>query len=251
MNNLFTTMEITIQLIASLFKNAKDQKTLKQIKDEIAKKVESEDESLSLFSGQRSDIDKQVEALIKQDKKDPFGYLKQGKNRKYSKRSGYAVPKNPNQPGTLYIGSAGEMAVISELMFRGYNANKMMVDEGVDIVAMKNNIYSYIQVKTTYLQNGKIQCQVDENRFDGLQNQNLFYIIVARCGGKGNNPDNNIFFIIPSSHIQLGIGNGFIKRGQNSICIKIRYNTRTGTYFLYDDKEFPATSYMNGFAFIP
>ena len=38
-----------------------------------------------------------------------------------------------------YIGTAGEHLVVSELLFRGYNASTMSVDEGLDIVATKDN----------------------------------------------------------------------------------------------------------------
>lgn len=47
-----------------------------------------------------------------------------------------------------YTGQAGEHAVLSELLFRGYNASLMTVDTGVDILAIKNNEVFNIQVKT-------------------------------------------------------------------------------------------------------
>jgi len=47
-----------------------------------------------------------------------------------------------------YTGKAGEHSVLSELLFRGYNAALMSVDVGVDIVATKNNELFNIQVKT-------------------------------------------------------------------------------------------------------
>jgi hypothetical protein len=50
---------------------------------------------------------------------------------------------------TQYVGSAGEHSVLSELLFRGYNASIMSVDEGLDIVATKNNKLFNIQVKTS------------------------------------------------------------------------------------------------------
>ncbi|MEK7112972.1 MAG: HTH domain-containing protein, partial [Patescibacteria group bacterium] len=47
-----------------------------------------------------------------------------------------------------YIGKAGEYAVLSELLFRGYNAALMAVDIGVDILATKGSETFHIQVKT-------------------------------------------------------------------------------------------------------
>lgn len=47
-----------------------------------------------------------------------------------------------------YIGKAGEHSVLSELLFRGYNAALMAVDIGVDILATKGSETFHIQVKT-------------------------------------------------------------------------------------------------------
>ena len=48
-----------------------------------------------------------------------------------------------------YVGKAGEYRVVSELIFRGYNANIISVDDGIDIVATKNDKLFNIQVKTS------------------------------------------------------------------------------------------------------
>ena len=49
---------------------------------------------------------------------------------------------------TQYTGRAGEHAVLSELLFWGFNVSLMAVDDGIDIVASKDNRYFHIQVKT-------------------------------------------------------------------------------------------------------
>src|SRR5690606_27378461 len=42
----------------------------------------------------------------------------------------------------FYNGNAAEYLVVSELLFRGYNAQKLPVDEGLDVFAVKdNNLY--------------------------------------------------------------------------------------------------------------
>ncbi len=47
-------------------------------------------------------------------------------------------PNSPDHPiSTQNIGAAGEHAVVSELLYRGFNASKMAVDDGIDIVASK------------------------------------------------------------------------------------------------------------------
>ena len=50
---------------------------------------------------------------------------------------------------TQYIGKGGEHLVVSELLFKGYNASIMSVDEGMDIVATKEDRLYNIQVKTS------------------------------------------------------------------------------------------------------
>ena len=73
------------------------------------------------------------------------------------KRGYYRLKRKPNvKPApTLsptvtpqYTGKAGETAVISELLFYGFNASGMAIDDGIDVIAGKDNKYFHIQVKT-------------------------------------------------------------------------------------------------------
>ena len=50
------------------------------------------------------------------------------------------APSIPKQ----YTGKAGEATVISELLFYGYNASGMTVDDGIDIIASKGDKFFYI-----------------------------------------------------------------------------------------------------------
>lgn len=82
---------------------------------------------------------------------------------------------------TQYIGSAGEHRVLSELLFRGYNASIMSVDEGLDIVATKDNQLFNIQVKTA--NENKFNTYVSDIRkisFEKFGTGNTFYIFVLR-----------------------------------------------------------------------
>ena len=49
---------------------------------------------------------------------------------------------------TGFTGKAGEFYVTSELLLRGFNANLLPVDTGMDILATKNNKLYSLQVKT-------------------------------------------------------------------------------------------------------
>ena len=72
----------------------------------------------------------------------------------------------------------------------------MIVDEGVDLVAVKENIYYYVQVKTTSVKNGRIICSIDKLRHNQYIGKQMRYIIVARTKDTADT-DKNIFFLLP------------------------------------------------------
>lgn len=240
-------MEITIEQIVSVFKNTTDGMRLKDIKAAVVQSVTPAGELF--LPADKEDIEKQVEELIKEDKKREIeSYLKYNAG-KYKKRPKKKAPDGTSEqlPG-VYIGTAGETAVISELMFHGFNANRMMIDEGIDIVATKNNVYRYIQVKTTYVDKGKIYCQINKDRYDMHIESQLRYIIVARYSEKGVN--RNMFFIFNSQDIDDGIYGRYIKQGLNCVSIKIKFHPQSGAPYLYDDKEHEISNRMNNFRIV-
>ena len=156
------------------------------------------------------------------------------------------VPDSPINQNSTYIGTAGECAVMSELMFSGYNANRMMIDEGADIIAVKDNIYYYIQVKTSFVKdNGTVHWQIQKDRFEQFTSAQMRYIFVARY--KERNTDKNIFFTFPTAILNDAIYNRCVKRGDAYITVKITFNQKSGEPMLYDEKEKPVGNYMNNF----
>ncbi|WBF66040.1 hypothetical protein LN040_09875 [Desulfovibrio subterraneus] len=70
---------------------------------------------------------------------------------------------------------------MSELLFRGYNASIMTVDEGIDVVASKANKYFHIQVKTANSnQNGKFQFTIPASSYKSNDASTTFYILITR-----------------------------------------------------------------------
>lgn len=239
-------MEITIEQIVGVFKNTTEGKRVKDIKAAVIQSVTPVDELF--LPTDKEDIEKQVEILLKEDRKrDAESYLKYS-NGIYKKRPNRCGPKDPKRPASVYVGTAGETAVISELMFNGFNANRMMIDEGIDIVATKNNVYRYIQVKTTYVENGKIICQIDRDRYDMYVQNQLRYVIVARYNDRGL--DRNMFFVFNSQDIDDGIFGRYIKQGQTCVSIKIKFHPQSGAPYLYDEKEHEITNRMNNFRIV-
>lgn len=97
-----------------------------------------------------------------------------------------------------YIGKAGEHLVVSKLLFQGYNANIMSVDEGIDIVSTKNDRLYNIQVKTANEKYGKYVSDMNINSYQKHNSSNTFYIFVLR-----GNEEN--FLILPYVEVQKNI----------------------------------------------
>lgn len=232
--------------ILSVFKNNRDGKRMREIKSLVINNLSSSGNELVLFDEDKIKLfEKQVEQLVKEDAKNGSESLLKYANGKYTKRPNRRPPQDADKPASIYIGTAGETAVMSELMFNGYNVNRMMIDEGVDIVAAKNNIYFYIQVKTTYIENGRIHCQINDVRYDQYIQTQMRYIIVARYNQNG--VDRNMFFVFNNTDIERNIYNKCIKRGQNCISIKIKFDSLTAKPILYDEKETDIAYHLNNF----
>lgn len=241
-------MDITINDIILLFKNTTTSKKSAEIKNAIIANLYPEQ---NLFDNNQQEIEnikRHIDKLLQQDRKLGNESLLRYSKGSYRKRPKHSAPTDPQRPTSTYIGTAGEMAVISELMFHGYNANKMFIDEGIDIVATKNNIYSYIQVKTTCMENGTIYCQIKQENYDTYIQNQIRYIIVARYNDKGI--DRNIFFVFNSLDISKGIYGKYIKQGQNCISIKIRFNAQDGKFYLYDNTESDISWHLNNFSLV-
>jgi len=135
--------------------------------------------------------------------KNKTGGLKRGVYRVRQGRSKPDLPPPNPEPTTPvsnnFIGKAGEHAVMAELLYRGFNSSLMAVDEGIDIVASKNNEYFHIQVKTSALgANGKYAFFIKNAAFDANNGGKVFYVLVMR-----NADGATKFAVIPS--VQLAI----------------------------------------------
>ncbi|MEW6378857.1 MAG: HTH domain-containing protein [bacterium] len=109
------------------------------------------------------------------------------------------VKEDTEKVSSLYIGRAGEHLVVSELLFRGYNASIMSVDEGLDIVATKEERLYNIQVKTST--ENKFNYYVFDLRissFEKHNRNNTFYIFVLK--GQATH-----FLVLPYVEIQKNI----------------------------------------------
>jgi len=236
--------EITIETILKVFKSYSEGKRIKQIKQDVAAMLYPD---VFILDTETSEvIDKSIDDVIKADKGHGNNSFLTYNKGIYKKRKNRRPPEAPDPMHKDYIGRAGECAVMSELMFRGYNANRMMIDEGVDIVAVKNNLYYYIQVKTTTINDsGRVYCTIGNDRFEQYIGAQIRYVIVARY--KDHGIDRNMFFVFDSRLIQQAIYQQCVKKGENGVSIKIKFNERDGAPVLYDIKEMDVSWYKDRF----
>lgn len=125
-----------------------------------------------------------------------------------------------------FLGKAGEHAAMAELLFWGFNASIMTVDDGIDIVASKDNKFFHMQVKTATLQeDGRYCFSISSTSFKRHDTANVFYIFVLREGIK------NEFIVIPSGQIKYFINKGSIA-GTSVLSLTITANAKKTEYTL-------------------
>lgn len=157
------------------------------------------------------------------------GYQKGKYKLKIARTTPHRLPLLPNVT-TLYTGKAGEHAVLSELLFYGYNASIMTVDDGIDIVASKKNNYFHIQVKTSSVnkEKDKFAFSVKRQKFKQKSSGNTFYIFVMRRSDKKRYF--NDFVVLSRPEIKTFISRGIVKDAENlSFRIKME---QPGKYIL-------------------
>lgn len=109
-----------------------------------------------------------------------------------------------------YNGAAAEFLVIAELLYRGINANKLPFDEGVDIIATKENKTFYIQVKNiTVEKDGKYKIDLRLSSFDKTKGYNMYYVFVV-------NKKDRTYLILPFIKLQEFVKKGYFKIQKDS-----------------------------------
>lgn len=144
-----------------------------------------------------------------------------------------------------YIGKAGEHAVLSELLFRGYNAALMSVDVGVDIMASKNNETFSIQVKTRNIskKHDAFHFNLRIVSFERHNAGRTFYIFILRENGKLD------YLILPLNEIEKSIDEEFIHVVGNGKLYRITIKKRDGKIYL-GRKENNVSYYLNRWSII-
>lgn len=158
---------------------------------------------------------------------------------------GSPVPPPPPPPPipNSFMGKAGEMAVMSELLFWRNNASLMTVDEGIDIVASKNNKYSHIQVKTSSEKNNRtFSFQITLKAFTTNDTAQTYYVFVMR-----KERDLSCHFaVLPSSHL-WNLRRTNVIGGANNLSITITADDKWRRFLLNGSD---ITGWINNFEII-
>lgn len=137
------------------------------------------------------------------------GVNRRGWYRLKQEKTAPAIAKvDPPEVTTGFLGRAGEYSVMGELLFWGYNVSMMAVDNGVDIVAEKNNCYFNVQVKTaTGSSEGRFLFTVKRSAFLVNDKSSMFYVLVIRKKVTSE------YLVMPSSFIRTLLDAGAIGSG--------------------------------------
>lgn len=116
-----------------------------------------------------------------------------------------AAQIDPPITDKAFTGKAGEYAVMSEMLFWGFNASVMAVDDGIDVVASKDNKYFHVQVKTAAEQDGgRFTFTIKYSSFKEHDTATMYYVFVLRRGLR------NEYIIVPSQTLRALISGGRI-----------------------------------------
>ena len=127
----------------------------------------------------------------------------------------------------MKIGAAGELRVMSELLLRGYNADRITIDSGIDVRAAKDGKVYEIQVKTvTETKAGnKFIITIRKEAFEKVSGPNVYYVFVLR-----NLRNGIMYVIIHNSEMKKKIQDGSIT--ENKAGYQVSFSIKSGSLFL-------------------
>lgn len=177
------------------------------------------------------------DSLFSKPKNQTGGFRRGIYKLKISRASITKTIKVPEQPkvSSQFTGKAGEYAVMSELLFYGFNVSAMTVDDGIDLVASKDESYFHIQVKTanvTAAATNKYQFRVTKRAFGAKDAAATFYVLVMRV----NEPTRNTceYIVLPSSELRRLVEKSVVRDGAS---LSIGIERERGNRFLLNAVE--------------
>jgi hypothetical protein len=189
------------------------------------------------------DVKKKGPAASFSKVKNKTGGYKRGIYKLKRKQAAQTKPSATPSVTTQFTGRAGENAVISELLFYGFNACAMSVDDGIDVIASKDNKYFHVQVKTSNSSESRFfNATIKSSSFKAKNTFQMFYIFVLRQNDK--NRYFNDYLILPSNQIWQLIETGVVK---DSPTLSIRIQRDKGGLYILNKKQ-DVTNSINKFS---
>lgn len=183
-----------------------------------------------------ADVKKQkMNSLFSKPKNKTGGFRRGIYKLKVGRRSAPKTFKVPEQPKvtTQFTGKAGEFSVMSELLFFGFNASAMTVDDGIDIVASKADSYFHIQVKTANISTqSKYVFKITKRAFGSKNTSSTFYVLVMRINENARNICEHL--VIPSSEIRRLVDKAVIRDGE---AMSLSVERERGSRFIMNGVE--------------
>lgn len=178
---------------------------------------------------------RKTDSLFTKPKNSSGGFRRGIYKLKVARQSVSRTIKVPEQPkvSSQFTGKAGEFAVMSELLFYGFNASAMTVDDGIDLVASKSDSYFHIQVKTANVSAAtKYQFRVTKKAFGAKDASATFYVLVMRV----NEPTRNTceYIVLPSSELRRLVEKSVVRDGES---LSISIERERGNRFLLNGVE--------------
>ena len=112
----------------------------------------------------------------------------------------------PRSLQPLFNGRAGEYAVVSELLFEGFDACVANVDEGTDVFAVKGGRCFFIQVKTSVPVRNECSFFIPPGTHKKFNVPDAYYVFVKRANAS------NDFLVMPYHEIQKHVESGGIEK---------------------------------------
>ena len=145
----------------------------------------------------------------------------------------------------FYYGNAAAYLVVAELLFRGYNAQKLPVDEGLDVFAVKNKELYLLQVKhSDYEKPSESRpIQITNSSLERNKGLNVFYILVL----SRKQPSQRDFLILPYSKIDELIKIGAIKQENKAqhISFKVLHKNPNDAFIGEYKEKCDVSRYLN------
>lgn len=137
------------------------------------------------------------------------------KDSKHNMSSSFAEKDLNTFNKTKHNGRAAELHVTAELIYHGFQAGDIPIDEGLDILAWKNNKTYLIQVKHKNLANNQ-SVSITKSSYEKTGGGDVYYIFVLLSGKQRN------FLIVPFHTINDWRENGWLSEEDMAYLLKIK-----------------------------